>query len=530
MTRIHYNNLVGELIDCTIGRVIAPAAPTEEIGLLRKENEELRQLNRLLALKVEKLERQLWSPKSERYLPDDTGQQKLFAEPKVEPAPASPEASNPSRRIQASRIPKGPKPLDPSLPRQRIQVPDPDLKELICPESGRPRQPAFVERIEVLARKAAEYYVKVYERTVFTSPLKTAPVYSPWPDDVLSRSRTHASVVAHIACAHFADHLPYFRIERQLARVGVDLPRNCQVSLMRQLEERVAPLVRHLKMEILCSGYVQLDATPIDVADPSRPGRWREASLWVFRSQAGAVWFEYQPNKSPKGPDQVLAGAKYRGLLQTDAAAGLGNIGPPGQITHLGCLAHLRRPLFHSVKGGEKRAERYLKAINRIFRIDRLAKRFSLSAEKRQKLRDRHSLPLFRAMLDWAKQEEATPKTDLAEGVHYLLAHQVPLERCITVLEAELSNNGAENAVRPLKLGAKNWGAIGHPSAGPRLANLFTLVENCRQAGIDPEAYLIDIIARLPDHPAKDIAALSPWRWKSASGPAASTTSANGSS
>ena len=80
--------------------------------------------------------------------------------------------------------------------------------------------------------------------------------------------------------------------------------------------------------------------------------------------------------------------------------------------------------------------------------------------------------------------------------------------------------------MRPLKLGAKNWGAIGHPSAGPRLANLLTLVENCHQPEIDPEAYLINIIARLPDHPAKDIAALSPWRWKSASGPAVSTNSA----
>jgi transposase len=253
--------------------VITSAAPAEEVLLLKKEIEELRQLNHLLALKVVKLERQLWSPKSERCVPDDKEQQKLFAEPAIEPAPATPEASNPSHKTQTSRIPKGPKPLDPSLPRQRIQVPDPDLKELMCPESGRPRQPAFVEQIEVLARKAAEYYVKVYERTVFTSPLKTAPVYSRWPDEVLPRSRTHASVVAHIACAHFADHQPYFRIEGQLARVGVRLPRNCQVSLMRQLDERVVPLVRHLKMEILGSGYVQLDATPINIADPARPGR-----------------------------------------------------------------------------------------------------------------------------------------------------------------------------------------------------------------------------------------------------------------
>ena len=481
-------------------------------------------------MKVEKLEWQLWSPKSERHVSDDKRQQKLFAEPVIEPAPATPEASNPSHKTQTSRIPKGPKPLDPSLPRQRIQVPDPDLKELMCPESGRPRQPAFVERIEVLARKAAEYYVKVYERTVFTSPLKTAPVYSPRPDEVLPRSRTHASVVAHIACAHFADHQPYFRIEGQLARVGVRLPRNCQVSLMRQLDERVVPLVRHLKMEILGSGYVQLDATAINVADPARPGRLREASLWVYRSQAGAVWFDYQPNKSPKGPGRILSEAKYRGLLQTDAAVGLGNIGPPRQIVSLGCHAHLRRPFFHSFKGREKKAVRYLKAINRMFRVDRLAKRFSLSMKKRQKLREKHSLPLFREMLVWAKQEMTTPKTDLANGMHYLLAHQVALERCLSVPEAELSNNGAENAVRPLKLGAKNWLAIGHPSAGPRLANLFTLVENCRHAEIDPEACLIDLIARLPDHPAKDIAALSPWRWKPESGPAVSITSAVGSS
>jgi hypothetical protein len=87
-----------------------------------------------------------------------------------------PATANLSREAKASRIPRGPKPLDSSLQPVRIQVPDPDLKELMCPESGRLWRPAFVERIEVLARKAAEHYLKVYERTVFTSPLKTAPV------------------------------------------------------------------------------------------------------------------------------------------------------------------------------------------------------------------------------------------------------------------------------------------------------------------------------------------------------------------
>lgn len=517
------------------GGMNQPATPDshpEEVSVLRKENAELREVNRLLKLKVEKLERQLWSPKSERTRGEDQAQGRLFAEPEAVLAPA---AGTPAKAGKGggSRIAKGPKPLDPALRREVIRLPDPDLKDLICPESGRARQPAFVEWIEVLARRPAEYYVKVYERMVFTSEMKTAPVYAPWPVDVLPRSRTHASVVAHIACAHFADHLPYHRIEQQLARVGVDLPRVCQVSLMRQLDERTNPLVRHIKeKEVLGSGYVQLDATPIPVADPDRPGRLQEATLWAYRSLAGPVWFEYRATKSPKGPNQVLVDTHYRGYLQTDGAPGLGEIGPTGEVISLGCHAHLRRPIYQAVKGGEKKAQRYLEAINRLFRIERLAKRFKLSVEKRQQLRGKHSVPLFQALVAWAKEEviTATPKTEFSDGLHYLLGQEARLERCLRVPQAELSNNGAENSIRPLKLGSKNWIGIGHPNAGPRLANLFTLVENCRQAGIDPEAYLIDVIARLPDHPAKDIGTLSPWKWKPPAGPPAATTASSESS
>jgi transposase len=520
-----------------------PTYSAEELERLRRENEQLRgekqawtaeragllATNRLQSLQIEKLRRELWSPKSERYAPGEDRQGKLFAEPEATVVAPEPKAKGPRRPARRGE-PKGPKPLDPALPRETVRVPDPDLKELICPESGRPRQPGFVQQLEVLARRPAQYYVKVYERVVFTSAAKTAPVYAPWPAEALPRSRMHASVVGFLACAHYADHQPFFRLEQQLARVGVDLPRNSQVSLMDQLAERVRPLVRQIQRELLAEKYVQLDATPIDVADPAHPGSLKEAAIWVYRGASGVVWFDYRPTKAVKGPDEVLTEAGYSGLLQHDAAAGLNNIGPPGQVRHLACHSHLRRPFFKAVQGREKKAERYLAAINRLFAWERLAKRFRFTAAGRDKLRQRRGLPLFREMVEWAKVDTttATPKTEYADGLQYLLAHHVNLERCLTEPEAELSNNGAENAVRPLKLGAKNWLAVGHPSAGPRLATLFTLVENCRQAGIDPEAYLIDLIARLPDHPAKEIGALSPWRWQQPA--AAATTAAAGSS
>lgn len=486
---------------------------------LQRENEQLAVEVKVLELKVQKLQRQLWDKKSERFT-GDAGQRVLFEEPtgqKAEPGSApGPKVQAPERR---ERLAKGPKPLDPSLPREVIQVPAPEVKQLICPETRQVMKPGFIERIEVLARRAPVYYVKVYERVVFVSPAKTAPVYSPWPADILPRARVHASVVAYVAAAHYCEHLPYHRIEQQLARVGVDLPRVCQVSLMAQLDRLVEPLLKALKTEVFASGYVHLDATPIDVCDPDRPGRVREATLWAYRAKNGAVWFEYQASKSPVHPDATLKAMKFQGYCQTDAAKGLGSIGPPGSVTSLGCHAHCRRYFFDAHKAGDLRAQWYLDQFRKLFRVERLAQRFG----RREVLRRRFSRPLFEAMLEQAEShaQVAPAKTGLGDAVRYLLDQQERLARCVTITEAELSNNAVERAIRPLKIGARNWLFIGDPKAGPRLANLFTLVENCRLLDLDPERYLLDLLGRLADHPAAKITELLPHHWLGASASAA---------
>ena len=137
-----------------------------------------------------------------------------------------------------------------------IALPDPPAAERVCSVTGRPLVPGFSESLEVLARRPAVYFVKRYERTVWVSPEKPAPVATPWPADVLPRARMHASVVAHIAAAHFCEHVPYYRLEQQLARTGVSLARSTQVSLMAQLDTLVVPLITHLKTQVLGSGYV----------------------------------------------------------------------------------------------------------------------------------------------------------------------------------------------------------------------------------------------------------------------------------
>jgi transposase len=497
-----------------------PAPATE--NLLTQVAEQRAQI-RWLELRVKDLETQLFGRKSEqrRGAPEENNlewAELLGAAQALAPTPPAPPAKSPG---QKSSIPKGPKPLDPALPREVIKLPDPGLKELFCPVARRPMQPAFVETLEVLARRPAVYYVQRYERTVFTSPAKTAPVYTAWPADVLPRARVHASIVAHLAAAHFCEHQPYYRLEKHLERIGVDLPRVCQVSLMAQLDERMQPLVAAIRAQVWASGYVHLDATPIDLCDPGRPGAVRESTLWAYRATDGPVWFDFQLNKSPKRPAQLLE--KYRGLLQTDGASALEAIGQDdGRVTHLGCWSHARRYLVKAVDAGEHAAEPYLRAINQLFRLERLARHFTLSEENRVKLRQRFSQPtadkLFADAL--AAVAAAPPKTRLGQALGYLLGQKPSLLRCLSEPRARIENNLVEQAIRPLKIGAKNWLQIGHPNAGSRLANLFTLVENCRLAGVDPEAYLVDIIARLPDHPMKLIAELLPKAWKTARTPA----------
>ena len=327
---------------------------------------------------------------------------------------------------------------------------------------------------------------------------------------MLPRARVHVSVVAHLAAAHYSEHLPFYRIEQQLARTGVTLARSTQVALMTRLDALVAPLVAHLKTAVLGSGYVHLDATPVDVCDPARPGRAREATLWAYRARSadpaieGLVWFEYQPSKSPTHPRAVLAA--YRGVLQTDGAAGLGTLGMPNEVVHLGCWAHARRRFFQALRLGETRAGPYVAQLDRLFRLDARARRVTAArpdhAARVATWRARFLVPLAEALFIRATADGLVlpPKSALRQAVGYLLAQRAPLFRCVTTPGARLDNNAVENAIRPVKLGAKNWLFVGHPDAGPRLANLFTLVENARQAGVDIEAYLTALLTQLPDH------------------------------
>jgi len=413
---------------------------------------------------------------------------------------------------------KGPKRFAPEVPRIVVQVPDPEEKARICPRTGKPMQRFKEEVLEVLGCRPAEYFIMQLVRGVFAGEGKSAPVYSPWPDEAYGRSRAHASLLAHIFSEHFGRHVPYYRLEQEAQRHGVHLARSYQVSLMEQLNQDLQLLGQAQQREVFAHDYLHVDATPIPACDPAQPGARVETTVWVYRAHGGPVWYqhEHDEGKSPRHPDRTLKQADYQGDVQTDAAAGLSKIGQADQVRTYGCAAHLRRYFYKAYQAKDRGAEPYLLGINRLFRIDRLAAYFKLSLENRRQLREKHSLPLFLRLVAQAKAEQPKVPPDhlLAKAYHYLIEQQVLLQRTIENPRLALSNNEAERAVRGLKVGCRNWLHLGRPQAGARLANLFTIAQNCLDEGLDPEVYLHDILRRLPHHPAARIAELLPRAWK----------------
>lgn len=476
--------------------------------------EELEAENKRLALRVKALEKELYGSRSDRRPaadPNQTTFEGIDGSCEEDPAPAP---KNGPRRKERKGKKKGPKPINPDLPRVDETIPDPDLKELICPVTGGPMKFAFEEKIEVLARKPAEYYVRVLTRRVFASGGGDAMAYSPWPAGIMPRSRIDASVVGSILCARFADHQPYNRQCGQLERHGVHLARNTVGSLVKLAEEKLECVYKAVVRQTLSHDYLMMDPTPVRLKSEQKKGSTKEACLWTYRALDGPVFFEFAEGKHGITPGKTLQ--HYQGKLQTDGASNFGGVPSRTDITHLNCWAHVRRYFVKAEENGVPGASEYVSTLDRLFRRERIIRRFRLKPQSALELRRRFSLPEVDALFDKARayaETERMAKTDMPRAVNYMLARTGPLRECFLHAPSRIDNNLAENALRPIKLGARNWLFIGHENAGPRAAMMFTLAENCRMLGINPEEYFIDVLTRVDDQPVSRIDELTPHSW-----------------
>ena len=355
-----------------------------------------------------------------------------------------------------------------------------------------------------------------------------APLLAPAPARIAPGGFASAGLIAWALTAKYADHLPLYRQEQMLDRWGAPISRQNLCDWAGLATALLEPLVKLMKMDLLKSGYVQVDETPVKCNDPDlKDGRTTQGWLWVLSRPGGDVVFEWRLSRQHKEAESLLG--DYQGVLQSDGYEAY----PAYVRTHpgvawVGCWAHTRRKFFEAAAERPKTATRVLQLIAQLYQWEA---RWDVEqvGEERAALRQEHlARPLAR--LKWlgrALQNRVLPQSGLGKACAYLLGHWAPLTAHLQYSQTRLDTNAIENAIRPSAIGKKNWLFVGHPAAGDRAAVLYSLLGTCRRYGHNPHDYLKDVLTRLPAMTNQDdLRPLLPGQWKNPAAPAAAATPA----
>ena len=240
-------------------------------------------------------------------------------------------------------------------------------------------------------------------------------------------------------------------------------------------------------------------------------GKNRQAYLWQYSHPNGSVVFDFRLGREREGPKRFLG--NFEGILQSDGYGAYDRVGGPG-VVHAGCWAHARRKFFQAVELNPKdqSAIGIVARMDELFGVDARARDQALSQEERQLLRLDKSKPLLEQIKTQIQtaRSDALPKSALAKACNYTLTLWTRLSRFLDYPQLELSNNVAENSMRPVALGRRNWIHIGSEQAGPRVAAIVSVVETCRRLKIPFRHYLGSVLPGLSDFPINRIAELTP--------------------
>jgi transposase len=494
---------------------------------LLPESERIKQLEQQLRwaeLKISVLEEQLrleriakYGPASEKLsnaqlelleLEPGVSNIEVQAESEQEPQPAS---TNIKRRKHPGR-----QELPAELTRVEKVIPCAP-EQCTCRACGRETAVIGYESGEQLDVEPAKYFVLVTKRekrscrSCEEGGITTAPL----PTRIIDRCLVSDRVVIDTVVAKYSDHLPLYRQSAILEReTGIAISRATSDGWVMRVGELLTPVVAAVGRELLAGSYIQADETPVGVQMHDGLGKNHQAYLWQYGKPGGSVVFDFRMGRSREGPKRFLEA--FEGILQSDGYAAYDQVGGP-KLVHAACWSHSRRKFFEALKlhPGDRTAMRIVARIDELFAIDAEARTNHLDHAARHLLRLERARPLLdllKPQIEVARTE-ALPSSALGKAAQYTLALWRKLTRFLEYPELELSNNLAENSMRPLAVGRKNWIHIGSQQAGPRVAAILSTVESCRRLNIPVRAYLSAVLPGLADRPMHHIRQLTPAAW-----------------
>jgi hypothetical protein len=312
----------------------------------------------------------------------------------------------------------------------------------------------------------------------------------------------------------YADHLPLHRLEKIFGRHGIDLSRQTMCDWIGAVADPLSKIVGAQKDSVLESSTIHSDDTSLLCQENSLGGVKRRSFLWAYVGERREVVYDFTLTRERDGPLRFLG--DWKGYLQVDGYSGYDELFGRGDVIEVGCWAHVRRKYFDALAGDTARASMMLALIQRLYRIESQAK--GLEPQQRAAVRRAEALPILqqiRARIDGDKQA-VMPKSAMGEATTYAHNQWPALLRYLEDGRLDIDNNEVERALRCVAVGRKNWLFAGSPKGGQRAAVIYSLVSTCKLLGIEPFAYLRDVLERLPTHPADRIAELTPRLWLAA--------------
>jgi hypothetical protein len=311
----------------------------------------------------------------------------------------------------------------------------------------------------------------------------------------------------------YCDSLPLFRQSAILKRdTGIDISCSTMDGWIMQTGGMLQLITRVMRGEVLRDSYIQADETPVDVQMHDKRGKNHKAFLWQYGSPGGSVVFDFRMSREREGPKQFLG--QFNGILQTDGyVAYEDDIGGPAMV-HACCLAHSRRKYIDAVKVDPKDQDsaNIVRLMDELFAIDAQARAEKMDIALRHLLRQEKAPALLEELHKQilAAQEKVLPKSIAGKAAKYTLTLWKKLTLFLEYPVLELSNNLAENSMRPVAIGRRNWIHIGHESAGPKIAAIFSVVESCRRLGLPIREYLAAVLPGLGNRSIQSLEQLTP--------------------
>ena len=489
------------------------AAAHQLIGKLRADLERSLHENKWLRHRLDVLSRRLFGKKAEQLTPGQLvlAYEQLENETGKADEPVETDSGE-GPAIEKARPRRGRRAIPKNIRRVDVVVDLPD-SEKTCATCGIERERIGEDVSEKYDYIPAELVCRVTRRQKY-GQCKCSPgvVTAPAPPQAVEKGLAAEGLLAHIATSKYVDHQPLYRLEKIFARHGADISRKTLGDWIAECAEALAPIYEHLGRTIVTADYLQTDDTPITILQDD--GGSRTGRLWVYVDPIGKrVFFDATATREREGPERVLK--DFKGYLQADAYSAYDALYRTGQIVEIGCWAHVRRKFFDT-REEDPEALKVLALIQRLYAVEREGA--AMEVEERRLLRQEKAAPVL-AEIDRVREElarTALPKSGLGEALRYLHNQREALGRYLLDGRLKPDNNGAENQLRVVAVGRKNWLFAGSQEGARRAAVLYTLAQGCKLAGIDPFRYFKDVLLRVATHPSSRIDELTPAGWAEA--------------